>query len=106
MGQGVTLNVSSNYHPSRGFFFEWLSSAFTKSVTNELVNAKKPCWKETSARRIKSQNKFQEKLTSAKRSCVTLATVTKLSEKKKTLKEVINNTAIQKKARMDKLEED
>ena len=81
-GWGVNLNVSSNYHASRGFFLEWLSLAFTKSVKNELVNAKKPCWKETSARRIKSQNKFQEKLTSAKRSCVTLATATKLSETK------------------------
>ena len=65
-----------------GFFLEWLSLAFTKSVTNELVNAKNPCWKETSPRRIKSQNRFQEKLTSAKRSCVTLATATKLSEEK------------------------
>ena len=51
-GWGVNLNVSSNYHASRRFFLEWLSLAFTKSVKNELVNAKKPCWKETSARRI------------------------------------------------------
>ena len=74
MSQTTTIRAS--------FFLEWLSLAFTKSVTNELVNAKNPRWKETSPRRIKSQNRFQEKLTSAKRSCVTLATATKLSEEK------------------------
>ena len=103
-GGGVTLNVSNNYHPSR--FLSWMAQFSVYAVTKDLLNAKKPCWKETSAHRIKSQNKFQETLTSAKRSGVTLATATKLSEKKKTLKEVINNTAIQKKARMDKLEKD
>lgn len=77
MSQATTMRA--------GFFLEW-PLAFTKSVTNDLVKwgkRKTPCWKGTSARRIKLQNKFQEKLTCAKRRCcVMLATVTKLSETK------------------------
>ena len=61
-------------------------------------------------RNLCSQNKITKQVSrnidQCKKKLCHVGNCHQIERKKKTLKEVINNTAIQKKARMDKLEKD